>query len=59
MAPIAARIGKIRETRGQDAAIAAALDEADWEHEIFRRHHEVYGYVFYLLERDEEGEPAS
>lgn len=49
---IAERIGPLREERGHEPEVARALDEAEREHTLFLRHHESYGYVFYLLAAD-------
>jgi SAM-dependent methyltransferase len=47
--PLQARIARLRE--GADAPLRAAIAEAEQEIELFARHGDSYGYVFYLLRR--------
>ena len=43
------RSAKLRAERGHELEVTAALDEADRERDLFRRHSDTYGYVFYVL----------
>ena len=45
--PLLERVERLRPTA--DLALAAVLDETEREIDLFRRHGDSYGYVFYLL----------
>jgi serine/threonine-protein kinase HipA len=47
--PLLERVDRLRPTA--DTNLALLLDETEREIELFRRHGDSYGYVFYLLQR--------
>jgi len=49
--PLLARIAEKRRAHPHDRAWTRVLDEQEEEIDLFRRHGESYGYVFYLLRR--------
>ena len=49
--PLERRIDLLSEKYGRDAALLAELNAAREEIDLFRRYHNVYGYVFYAMQR--------
>jgi SAM-dependent methyltransferase len=49
--PIERRLGEFRSRYAGNAEALAAIDAEAVEIDLFRRYHEYYGYVFYVLER--------
>ncbi len=47
---LAERIGRIRDERGDDPEIATVLDAEEFEQAVVQRHHESFGYVFFVLQ---------
>ena len=52
-APLAQAIAAFRARHPGDAQAASVADEAESEIELYRRHGDAYGYVFYLARRDD------
>jgi serine/threonine-protein kinase HipA len=53
-APLAQAIAAFRARHPGDAQAASVAEEAESEIELYRRHGDAYGYVFYLAQRDDE-----
>ena len=51
--PILERLADLRTRYADDADTLAVLDEEALEIELFRKYHDYYGYVFYVLRRSE------
>ena len=51
--PLEARLPELRRRHANDPEALAALDSEAEEIELFRRYANYYGYVFYVLQRDE------
>ena len=49
--PAEARLLEVRARHASDAATVAQLDEFRVEYDIFRRHSESFGYVFYVMRK--------
>jgi len=49
--PLSARAAELRRRHGGDMAWVRLLDAVEAEIDLYRRHAEAYGYVFYLLRR--------
>jgi SAM-dependent methyltransferase len=49
--PLERRIDLLCETYGHDPALLAELNAQREEIDLFRRYHDVYGYVFYAMKR--------
>jgi len=51
--PAEQRVAQLREkyAHDDDAAVLATLDEAQREYDLFRAHHDAYGYVFYVMRK--------
>ena len=52
--PLVARMSALRARHADDPEALAGLDEEALEIELFRRYHDYYGYVFYVMRRDDE-----
>ncbi|HUA32538.1 MAG TPA: class I SAM-dependent methyltransferase [Candidatus Binataceae bacterium] len=49
--PGEARLHEVRARHPSDPQIAARLDEAQLEYDLFRKYSDAYGYVFYVMQR--------
>jgi SAM-dependent methyltransferase len=49
--PAEKRVEELREKYARDVAAIATLDEAQREHDLYRAHHDSYGYVFYVMRK--------
>jgi hypothetical protein len=47
--PLAARVERMRPEAFSDPDLARAIEETEREIDLYRRYHDDYGYVFYLL----------
>jgi SAM-dependent methyltransferase len=56
--PIEERLHEMRRRYAHDAEAMAILDAEAEEIDLFRRYGDYYGYVFYLLQRQDEGDLA-
>jgi hypothetical protein len=50
-APAEKRLEELRVKYVDDHEALARLDEARREHDLFRAHHDSYGYVFYVMRK--------
>ncbi len=50
--PLRGRIGSLRASGKVDSDLAEVLDAAEQEIDLFVRHGDSYGYVFYLLRKN-------
>ena len=53
-APLQRAVATFRARHPHDPQAAAVADEAESEIDLYRRHGDAYGYVFYLAQRDDE-----
>jgi ubiquinone/menaquinone biosynthesis C-methylase UbiE len=49
--PAERRVEELREKYSDDPDIVAMLEDVQREYEIFRDHHDAYGYVFYVMRK--------
>jgi len=49
--PAERRVEELREKYPNDREVMATLDEAQREHDLFRKYHDAYGYVFYVMRK--------
>lgn len=49
--PAETRIAQLREKYGGDSDMLATLDDAQSEYDLYRKHHDSYGYVFYVMRK--------
>jgi SAM-dependent methyltransferase len=57
-APMERRISELRDRYASEPAILEALREEQKEIDLYRRHSNTYGYVFFIMRKDDE-EPCT